>query len=54
MSTVERTPYVAVGNSEVNERDFLDYEFYVITSAVSYYRQKTEMNDRFETCVSAT
>ena len=38
-------------NREVNRRDFLDEEFYAITFAVSYYRQKTEMNERFETRV---
>jgi len=36
----------------VNGRDFLSEEFYAITSTFSCDRRKTEMNERFETCVS--
>jgi hypothetical protein len=49
---VKQDPHVSVTNREVNERDVLDEEFYGTTSTFSCDRQKTEMNERFETCVS--
>ena len=36
----------------MNERDFLEEELYAITSTFGCDRQKTEMNERFEMCVS--
>ena len=37
---------------KMNERDFLEEELYAITSTFGCDRQKTEMNERFEMCVS--